>query len=183
MRTKHLHLAAILALALFAGIATAAAAQTLPAGITAVPLAVITNDRDTSVSQIKLMVNGNSKVRGIYLVTSKNASAPPSSSEVYWLKNIETDDGVVLGKGKGHKAILMRGDIASQAGRGSLIIRYLKNGLFRHYKQCRINLKKVGPYQWQLINAYDGQPVDHIKVETWALGISTLANVCPDSRA
>jgi hypothetical protein len=34
-----------------------------------------------------------------------------------------------------------------------------------------------------LVNACDGQPIERIKVETWALGISTLANVCPNTAA
>ena len=44
-----------------------------------------------------------------------------------------------------------------------------------------MKLKRVAPYDWQLVNAYDGHPIQLIQVRTWALGISTLANVCPGS--
>lgn len=174
---------------LSAGFASAtfasAAAVSLPAGTTAVPLAVITNDRDASVSRMNLMVDAQSTVSGIYMQTSATAESDPAAakSQVYPLASIESPDGVVLGQGQGVKAILLRGNIASQDGRGALTIRYLTNGVFRHWAECRLDLQKLGPRHWQLINAYDGRPVERIKVETWALGISTLANVCPDTTA
>lgn len=176
-------LSAVFALALLSS--TAAFATSLPAGITAVPLAAITNDRDTSVSNIELMLDGHAQVRGIYLETRDNKTSEPvlAKGRVYPLTGIESRDGVVLGQGQGVKAIFLRGEIEAQAGRGSLVIRYLTNGIFKHYSECRVNLERLGPDQWQLVNAYDGQPVEHIEVQTWALGISTLANVCPVNKA
>ncbi len=106
-----------------------------------------------------------------------------AKGQVYWLDRIESRDGVVLGQGQGVKAILLRGTIESQAGQGSLVISYLTNGIFRHYAECRIDLKRVSLQQWQLVNAYDGRPIEQIKVKTWTLGISTLANVCPGTVA
>ncbi len=178
---KPVCLTALSVLAFLAGAIAPAPAATLPVGMTAVPLAIITNDRDTSVSRIELMVDDEAGVSGIYMETRASADSEPArdAGQVYWLEGIESRDGVVLGQGKGHKAILMRGDIASGKGRGSLVIRYLSNGLFGHYKQCRINLRRVAPHRWQLVNAYDGHPIKRIKVKTWALGISTLVNVCP----
>lgn len=177
-------LASILAFTLLTGGVASAATLPLPAGTTAVPLAVITNDRDTSVSRMALMVS-DSTVSGIAMETSANAGSDPAdaTSQIYPLAGIESHDGVVLGQGQGVKAIFLRGDIASQAGHGSLTIRYLTNGVFRHWAECRIDLQKLGPNHWQLVNAYDGRPIEHIKVKTWALGISTLANVCPKTSA
>jgi hypothetical protein len=133
---------------------------------------------------MNLMVS-DATVSGIYMETSANAESGPADakSQVYPLAGIESHDGVVLGQGQGVKAIFLRGSIASQDGRGSLTIRYLTNGVFRHWAECRIDLQKLGPHHWQLVNAYDGQPIERIKVETWALGISTLANVCPNTAA
>lgn len=172
-------LASVLAFTLLAATAASATTAPLPAGTTAVPLAVITNDRDASVSQLKLMVNGAADVSGIYMETSANASSNPTEAQVFPLADIETGDGVVLGEGQGVKAIFLRGTIASAQGQGSLTIRYLANGVFRHWSECKIGLKKLGPHDWQLVNAYDGQAIQQIKVETWSLGISTLENVCP----
>lgn len=169
------------AFALSVAIFASASVQPLPAGTTAVPLASITNDRDASISDIKLMVNGAGSVSGIYLETraGANADPAPASAQVYTLAGIESADGVVLGQGQGVKAIFLKGQIPPQGDHGSLVIRYLSNGVFRHYKECRINLKRLGPDDWQLVNAYNGRPIDHIEVQTWALGISTIANVCP----
>lgn len=167
--------------ALLIGSAVTATASTLPAGVTAVPLAVVTNDRDASVSRLELMVDAQATVRGIYLETSANSASTPTaeSGQVYPLASIESEDGVVLGQGQGVKAIFLRGSIASRDGQGSLVIRYLTNGIFKHYAECKIGLERLGPHDWQLVNAYDGQPIQQIEVKTWALGISTLENVCP----
>lgn len=161
--------------------AFAAAVTTLPVGITAVPLAIVTNDRDTSVSRLQLMVDSDDVVRGIYMETSANANSGPTPAldRIYPLAQIETGKGVVLGQGRGVKAIFLRGTIVSGDGQGSLVIRYLTNGIFKHYAECRIDLQRLGPDHWQLVNAYDGRPIERMKVQTWALGISTIANVCP----
>lgn len=158
------------------GIATA---QQLPPGMTAVPLAMITNDRDSSVSTMALMLDNQAFVHGIYMETS---GGEKMSGQVYWIDGIESRDGVVLGQGQGVKAIFLRGRIQSQGDHGALVIRYLTNGLFRKYDECAVKLERVAPYDWQLVNAYDNHPIKLIKLQTWALGISTLANVCPGSR-
>ncbi|HET7332730.1 hypothetical protein [Dyella sp.] len=176
---KSILLSTLFALALFASTAVLAATPSLPVGMIAVPLAAITNDRDTSVSRIELMLDDQAIVRGIYIETRASAQADPGQSkgQVYWLDSIESRKGVVLGQGQGVKAILLRGQIGT--GNGSLVIKYLTNGIFRHYDECQVNLQRLGPGQWRLVNAYDGHPVKHIRVKTWALGISTLVNVCP----
>lgn len=178
---KYAFLSSVLAFALAFSTTALAAVPTLPVGMIAVPLAAITNDRDTSVSKIELMLDDQAVVRGIYIETRASEQADPTQAkgQVYWLNNIESGKGVVLGQGQGVKAILLRGQIHSRNGQGTLVIRYLSNGIFKHYKECRVNLQRMAPGQWRLVNAYDGHPVKHIRVKTWALGISTLANVCP----
>lgn len=179
----------LMALSIFFAVSATAFAgtETLPVGMGVVRLAAITNDRDTSVSYLNLMVNKQHTVRGIFVQTKVPKTSKPHaparvvSQSVYWLKNIESRNGVVLGQGKGVKAILLRGDINSRVGRGSLVIKYLNNGVFRSYKQCRIALRRVSPHKWGLVNAYNDQPIKHIEVKTWLLGISTLTHVCPNS--
>lgn len=178
---KYIRLLAVVVFVLLSSALMPAAAVPLPEGMTAVPLATITNDRDTSVSQINLMLNERAVVRGIYLETSPAAEGkPPAANDrVYWLGGIESSHGVVLGQGQGVQAILLRGDIEPRNGHGSLVIQYLTNGLFGSYDKCRVALRRTAPYQWQLVSAYTGKPIEHIAVQTWALGISTLTNVCP----
>lgn len=173
----------LLALALGLAMSAASTATPLPDGMTAVPLATITNDRDDSVSRIQLMVNERAEVRGIYLETTPASGSQSSriQGRVYWLDGIQSDTGVVLGQGQGVKAIFLKGVIQPRAG--SLVIRYLHNGLFGSFDQCRINLRRVSPYHWQLVNAYTKHPIQRINVDTWALGISTLDNVCPTGTA
>ena len=178
---KSFRFAALVAAALLAGASGVAGAASPPAGFTTVPLAVVTNDRDATVSRLQLMLDPADGVRGIYLDTSAAAgeTALADSGRVYPLAAIETGKGVVLGQGQGVKAIFLRGKIGATDGHGTLVIRYLTNGVFRHFAECSIDLERVAPDHWQLVNAYDGRPIEQMKVQTWALGISTIANVCP----
>lgn len=177
------HFLFILAVILLGSTTVYAIAEPPPAGMTTVPLATITNDRNAGVSTIYAMLNDQAVFRGIYVTTTSATNKSDSrQGEVYWLSAIENDKngkGVVLGQGQGVEAIYLRGHINSQKGRGTLVIEYLANGLFWSYDQCRIGLKRVAPYNWQLVNDDNDQPITKIKVQTWALGISTLTNVCP----
>ena len=181
MKLANLIPALALTLGLLGGVPSTAGAVALPDGTTAITLATITNDRDTSVSRMQLMLGDDHQVSGIYMSTSRDASSQPDVAEgrVYTLAGIESHDGVVLGEGQGVKAIFLKGNIATTDGKGMLTIRYLKNGVFRSWAECRIDLRRVAPGDWRLVNAYDGQPINQIEVKTWALGISTLSNVCP----
>ncbi|GEM_PF-1025452 len=155
----------------------AAAPRTAPA---VVRLAGITNDRDTSVSRLGLVLGARDEVRGIAVVTGPpDARHASATRRVYPLRRIESPQGVVLGQGRGVRAILLRGRIDSRAGRGTLVIRYLTNGLLMSYRQCRIGLERDGPRRWRLVNAYSGATIRSIRVRTWMLGISTLEPVCP----
>lgn len=172
-------------LGLLVGVTASASVREVPAGLTVLPLAGITNDRDSSVSRLNLMLDARAVVRGIYMETSApgrgdgEQAAKPVSTRVYWMQNIDSPQGVVLGEGQGVKAILLRGTIDSGAGRGSLEVRYLSNGLLMKYHACRLDLRRTSPQDWRLLNAYSGQQVTQIEVKTWTLGISTLKNVCP----
>ncbi|MGH8191111.1 MAG: hypothetical protein ACREP2_06665 [Rhodanobacteraceae bacterium] len=159
-------------------------AVSLPAGMTAVPLVAITNDRDTSISEIQLMLGPQKLVRGLYIATYDNERDPgKSEGQVIPLASLEDPEGAVVGQGRGVKAILLKGKIEPKAGSGTLEIKYITDGLFGRYSECEVHLRKTGPDQWQLINAYTHGKIRHIHVKTWALGISTLENVCPTGKA
>src|SRR5699024_924785 len=144
---KLIRLFCILALVVASAIAIPATAATLPTGMTAVPLATITNDRDTSISKINLILGSQARVRGIYMQTRPSADSEPvqDQNKIYWIGGIESDHGVVLGQGQGVEAILLRGDIQSEDGRGSLVISYLNNGIFGSYNQCTVHLQRLAP--------------------------------------
>lgn len=151
-----------------------------PVGATLVPLVAITNDRDTSISEIELLLGPHELVRGLRIATYEKGDDPDQAREqLVPLAALESAQGAVVGQGQGVKAILLRGDIHPNEGTGALVIRYLTNGVFGKYKECRVNLRRTGPSQWDLVNAYTHGSVGHIHVKTWALGISTLENVCP----
>lgn len=172
--------AAVLAI----GAALPVRAVPLPPGTTTVPLVAITNDRDTSISEIELMLGPRKLVRGLYIETYDDKHQPAKErGQVIPLASLETPEGAVVGQGQGVKAILLKGQIQPEAGNGTLDIRYLANGLSRRYEQCTVHLRHVEPDQWRLVNAYDWSTVAHIHVKTWALGISTLENLCPTGRA
>ena len=161
--------------------------DSLPANVDVVPLAGITNDRDSNVSYLKLMLGENNAVRGIYLQTHAHPRKASDDGDVganggaFSLAEIESDKGVVLRAAEGRKVILLRGSIDSQAGKGSLVITYLTNGLSMSYGQCKVGLRKSGAREWKLVNAYNGKNIKDIEIKTWWLGISTLGNVCPGS--
>jgi len=161
--------------------------DSLPANVDVVPLAGITNDRDSNVSYLKLMLSEGDAVRGIYLQTHAHPSQASgdggagANGGAYSLAEIESEKGVVLRAAQGRKVILLRGNIDSQAGKGSLVITYLTNGLSMSYGQCKVGLRKSGARHWKLVNAYNGKDITDIEIKTWWLGISTLGNVCPGS--
>lgn len=172
-------LTCIFAAALAVGAALPAAAVPVPAGMTVVPLVAISNDRDASISEIELMLGPQRFVRGLYIATYEKQHDPDKAEgQVIPLADIESREGAVVGQGQGVKAILLRGRI-EPTGNGELVIRYLTNGIFKRYDECKVQLRQAGPDDWQLVNAYTNGKVAHIHVKTWALGISTLENVCP----
>lgn len=179
LRTLVRSLAILASLAI--GVAAPAEIPVPPSGITSLPLAGITNDRDTSVSRLDLMLDEHSDVSGIYMET--RVPGGPVGAErdahVYPLESLEGPEGIVLGQGRGVKAILLKGSIDSRAGRGSLVVRYLTNGVLMTYRECELGLQRSQDRDWHLVNAYDGRLVTQIEVRTWMLGISTLKNVCP----
>ncbi|HEX7326047.1 MAG TPA: hypothetical protein VF292_11950 [Rhodanobacteraceae bacterium] len=177
-------LAMFLAGILVAGTALAAGTSVkLPPGTTTVPLVAITNDRDTSISEIELMLGPQKRVKGLYIATyDKDRAAESAQGQIIPLASLEDPDGAVIGQGKGVKAILLHGSIAPTGGTGTLTIKYITNGLFHRYSDCDVHLQRVRPGDWQLINAYNHNKIAHIHVKTWALGISTLENVCPTGK-
>lgn len=142
-------------------------------------LAVIHNDRNSDVHTMALVVDRRGGVDALYVQTRHGDGKPPVvTSRTFDLSEVSSPAGVVLDGDAEHRAIILRGDIDSGPGEGTLTVSYLKNGLFGSYAECRVNLVRHRG-KWQLANAYTGAPVRNVSIETWALGISTISGICP----
>lgn len=144
------------------------------------PLASITNDHDPSVSVLGLLTGSGDEVSGVSIVTRHPDRQGPDRivRRSYPLQRVETPRGIVLTRKHGRDLIRLHGRIDSKNGHGTLVIRYLSNALFGSHHDCRVDLKRIEPDRWQLIDVANGQPIDRIRVKTWLLGISTITPVC-----
>lgn len=139
-------------------------------------LVTVSNDRNSDVQKLSVALNG-STVAGMSFETD-HADAPADYGN-FTLAQIEAANGVVLYSEDGHNAILLQGTVDSAAGKGSLRVSFLANGLTNNYKACNANLTRDTAGQWHLVNAYTNQNVVSINVKTWTLGISTVEGLCP----
>jgi hypothetical protein len=152
----------------------------MAASTVASPLATITNSRNHDVSQLSAIVDAQATVQAIGFDTLHNDQNPPTRTSLRFpMSAISQGSGIVLDSEDGHKAILLRGQIDSAAGRGMLVISYLNNGLFGSFTDCNINAIRGNDGVWHLQNAYNQQIVQSAHVVTYALGISTIQNICP----
>jgi hypothetical protein len=141
-------------------------------------LATVSNDRNADVSMLSLEVENNGTVDGLYFST-KHADTGQTTHTEFPLSQIQSADGVVLDGDATHKVFILQGTIDAQKGSGLLTVKYLANGLTGEYQQCGgIKLQRAQDQKWSLFN-YKNQPLTKIEVVTWALGISTVQNVCP----
>ena len=137
------------------------------------PLARITNDRNADLQDLGvLLVLG--QVVGLRFDTLNGKNPHQSYFSLH-----EMERGAVLdGNGK-HKAIVLQGSIDSTVGNADLVITYLSNGVSGKLKACRAGLARDERGQWHIVNIYDHERVDHLFVQTWKLGIKTIAGICP----
>lgn len=143
----------------------------VPPGVTLQRLALLTNDRDARVVTLSLMVE-KGLVAGMFSLESDGDGKP------YWLRDIESKEGVVLLETQGKKALIMSGSLDRETQEGKFTIHYLTNGLFNRYSSCDFRLKKKGD-AWFLQNAYTRDKITRVNVITHSLGITTLEGLCP----
>jgi hypothetical protein len=137
------------------------------------PLASITNNRNADLQSLGvLLVLG--RIVGLRFDTL-NGKNP---HEAYFSLHDMKRGAVLDGDGK-HKAIVLRGSIDPTAGSADLVITYLSNGLSGKHKDCRADIVRDQRGQWHIVNIYDAKWVDHLVVQTWRLGISTIDGICP----
>jgi hypothetical protein len=142
------------------------------ADVTFQPLASITNDRNADLQSLGVLLDAG-QVVGLRFETIKGNNPHKSDFSIDDMKA-----GAVLDGDAKHKAIL-RGSIDSTVGNADLVITYLSNGLLGKHKDCRASIVRDERGQWHIVNIYDHKWVNHLVVQTWTLGISTIEGICP----
>jgi hypothetical protein len=140
--------------------------------VTFQPLANITNDRNADLQSLGVLLDAG-QVVGLRFETI-NGNNPHE-------RDFSIDDmkaGAVLDGDAKHKAIL-RGSIDSTVGNADLVVTYLSNGVLGKHKDCRASIVRDERGQWHIVNIYDHKWVNHLVVQTWTLGISTIEGICP----
>lgn len=148
-----------------------ASAKTL-ADTTFQQLASITNDRNADFERLGVLLRGG-QVVGLRFDTINGGNPHQSEFSIADMRA-----GAVLDGDATHKALVLRGSIDA-AGKADVTITYLSNGLFGRYRDCRARIVRDDHAQWHILNVYDHKWVDHLVVQTWALGIFTIGGICP----
>ena len=158
-------------------LAPAAHAETLtaPPGVTLQQFFTMTNDRDPTTDKFNLMVDDKSLAAGFLVVPDPKNN--DRQDNLYWLKDVEKTDGVVLVEGQGHKVVIMQGQLDRATQEGRFHLQFLANGLSNKYQTCDFLVKKSGAL-WYAENAYNCQKITDMKIITWSLGLKTLQGVC-----
>lgn len=160
----------ILVLLSLAGIQAGAARA---ADVMLQPLASITNDRNADLQSLGVLLAAG-QVVGLRFDTVNGANPHASDFSLGQMKA-----GAVLDGDAQHQAIVLRGSIDSTVGNADLTVTYLANGLFGTRRDCHARIVRDESGQWHIVNIYDHERVDHLVVETWAFGISTIGGICP----
>jgi hypothetical protein len=160
-----------------------AALEPVPPGHGLNKLLTMSSDRDTLTTELSAMINSTGEVAGLY-------SSPPKSSyfegkeegrNVFWLSEIESEDGALMLEAQGKKVLFLEGRLNRETQEGKFRVRFLTNGLFGRYSTCDFHLRKNGN-SWFVENAYTGRRVSQVKVITHSLGITTLQGFCPEKQ-
>ena len=142
------------------------------ADVTFQPLASITNDRNSDLQNLGVLLDAG-QVVGLRFEIIKGKNPHKNDFSIDDMKA-----GVVLDGNAKHKAIL-RGSIDSTVGNADLVVTYLSNGLLGKHKDCRASIVRDETGQWHIVNIYDHKSVNHLVVQTSTLGISTIEGICP----
>lgn len=152
----------------------------VPPGITLQRLSTLTSDRDKNINFLNLMLDQNMLVAGLFNEAHPdNKPGEGEGANVFWLRDIESRDGVVLAEGRGRKALILKGLLDRETQEGRFSITYLANGLSMRYESCEFDLKRQpNGGAWYVRNIYTGATVTQIHVETHALGIKPIKAIC-----
>lgn len=156
-------------------------AEEVPPGVTLERLAAMTSDRDKNIHYLNLMIDDKNLIAGLFNESdpkNKPSDDDARGEHVFWLRDIESEEGVVLAVAKGRKALILRGLLDRETQEGRFTIKYLANGLTMRYESCDFELKRK-ENGWFVKNVYTGAEVTSVHIETKMLGIATLKGICP----
>lgn len=155
--------------------------QLPPAGSHLQDLLAITNDQDAGVSYLSLLLDEMDEPIGIYFVTNKHDGIPPTVTRfVFTAAEVASPEGVVLVERQGRNIFYLNGGVDSTRVKGTLQVRYLANGILNSYDECYVNMRRSPQGVWSLVNAYNGKAVSVVRTLTWAFGVTTVENLCPE---
>lgn len=155
--------------------------EDIPSGVRLQKLVTLTNDKDNNAINLHLMLDKSDLVTGFYGQANENnifAQANERGKNVFWLRDIESKEGVVLASRSGYDVLLMNGNLDRESQEGKFTIRYLSNGLSKRYESCDFFLRKA-KNSWFIQNAYTKAKVTKVNVTSWSLGITTIEGICP----
>jgi len=138
-------------------------------------LVTISNDRDSSTSDLDLTLDGQNNVVGLAYVTTDSGK---TSEKDFQVSDLSAPDGAVLAEQQGVKALELTGSVDNTAGTGALTIHYISNGLTGEYGTCDTTIKRGMNGVWALYDS-NGKLVTAAKVITYSFGISTIQGLCP----
>lgn len=154
----------------------------VPPGITLQRAATMTNDRDKNIHYLNIMIDDKGLLAGLYNEAdpkNKPGEGDVGGEKVFWLRDIESAEGVVLASGSGRKVLILKGllDRATQEGRFNL--KYLANGLTMRYGSCDFDFKRQpNNGAWYVQNVHTGATVTEIRIETHMLGLKPIKAIC-----
>jgi hypothetical protein len=152
-----------------------------PSGYTMQRLTTLTSDRDKNINYLNILIDANGILGGLYNESDPNnkPGEGDDNTDTFWLRDIESAEGVVLASGRGRKALILKGKLDRETQEGRFTLKYLANGLTMRYENCDFELKRqpnAGP--WYVKNIHTGATVTSIHIETHALGLKHIKSIC-----
>lgn len=143
-------------------------------------LAEITNDRNSDINDLYILVGSDGLVQGIRFDTRDPSGdqAGQAATTDFSLSQLEAPSGAVLVSEQGYDAVILNGDIDSAGGVGTFTVRYLTDALLDSYAECPAQLKRNAQQQWQLLNSTTGAVITQLRIKSWSMGITTIEGLC-----
>jgi hypothetical protein len=134
-------------------------------------MATLASDQDDKTSKLYVLVDDKSAIQEFQFESTEGRS-------IFTLKQVSSRDGVVLLNDQGYDAILLKGTISNELGKGEAVIKYLTNAWTSHYNSCPIKIERNKESQWKIINAHTAQSVEKLIIKVSTMGIKTIEGIC-----
>lgn len=169
----------ILVLSVLCTLPFAALAETpTPSGVKLQKILQIKTDLGAKIA-LSVMLDKRGNLAGIHTNMQGADSSSQSgltSDGIFWLKDIESNDGVALVEKGNLKVLELKGELDRSTQEGDLVVRYVTNGLWGSYGECTVNVRKNGE-KYEVLNV-NNKPVSNVFIETGTMGIKSLKGLC-----